>query len=64
MRHDKNINHMWSFVKDEYPDARFDFWFEVTGELLFYPTGKAEKDLEPNYSCVIRDSRYVIMTEF
>ena len=61
---DKNINHMWMFVKEKYPDARFDFWFEVTGELIFYPTGKAEDDLRPNCSCVIENGKYTIKTAF
>ena len=61
---DKNINHMWMFVKEKYPDARFDYWFEETGELIFYPTGRAEDKLSPTYCCVIRYGQYTILTEF
>lgn len=36
-----NVNYYWGYVKEHYPDARFDFWFKW-GELHFYPNAEAE----------------------
>ena len=58
-----NVNKFWYFVKEKYPDARFDFWYSA-GELHFYPDGEAEKAGGSPYSCVVMDDMLVILAEF
>lgn len=58
-----NINAMWDYVKERYPDARFDFWYR-SGELHFWPTGEAEERGDYSYGCVVRDGEFTILTEF
>lgn len=47
-----NINVLWQYVRGQYPDARFDFWYHV-GELHFYPNGEAEKNGDPVYGAFL-----------
>lgn len=55
-----NINAMWDYVKEHYPDARFSFWYRV-GELQFWPSGKAEAEAEDVYACIIENGKFRIM---
>ena len=59
----ENVNAFWDYVRDRFPDARFDFWYHV-GELHFFPDGAAEKRGEI-WSCY-KDSngRFHIVSEF
>ena len=56
-----NVNFYWSYVKKQYPEAIFKFWYRI-GELLFY----ANKEMEQKnivYHCFKKeDGRYVIVT--
>lgn len=55
-----NINAMWDYVKELYPDARFSFWYRI-GELQFWPNGEAEAEGEDVYGCIVRDGKFCIM---
>ena len=57
-----NVNKFWYFVKQQYPDARFDFCDSV-GELKFVPDGAAESAGGTPYSCVLMDDMLVILKE-
>ena len=57
------MNAYWDFVKSQYPDARFDFWYSI-GELHFYPDGEAEAAGGSPYGCYKEDDKFVIETDF
>ena len=62
MRH-PDMNDYWTHVLEQYPDARFCFWYDTVGELLFYPDEAAENADHP-YSCIWRNRQFAIVTEF
>ncbi len=59
----ENINAFWAFVKEKYPDARFDFWYH-TGELHFYPNGYTEEHFDHPFACIRKDGRLVIVYDY
>ena len=59
-----NVNAFWEYVRSQYPDARFDFWYSA-GELHFYPDGKMESASDGyTYSCIKKDGQFQIIAEF
>lgn len=58
-----NLNGLWNYVKERFPDARFCFWFS-SGELIFYPDGNAEANNEREHSCFKQNGKTVIVEHF
>lgn len=58
-----NMNKYWEYVKENYPDARFNFWYSA-GELLFYPNGGAEERDDALMTCFWRNGKFVIKGDF
>ena len=56
---DPNVNKFWDYVKSQFPDARF-VYFYLVGELQFYPNGTLEAQGGKPYSCVKECGEYVI----
>ena len=58
-----NVNAYWGFVRDQFPDARFDFWYRA-GELHFFRDGDHERSGESPWSCIRDDfSDFIICIE-
>lgn len=57
-----NVNEYWEYVKEQYPDARFDFWYKF-GELHFYADGEKEAAGVTTYACIKQGDKFIIKTE-
>lgn len=60
-----SINMLWMDIKERFPDAQFDYWFESTGELIFFPSADAERanPFRP-YSAHFEGEKLIIIMDF